>query len=166
MFEIAYLALSAQSGAPGWGLWIAGGIVVAAVSGYVAWRSSGVVRAASPGSAGAPVFDVGEALALCGADPGLLRSILAGMRSECESQVAEIRAALARGDAAGLRLAAHRLKGALLIVAARPAADVALSLERAGVADDPAAGARQVGALEVELRRLDEAITAHLARPA
>ena len=167
VFATHHLTLLAQPAAPGWGLWIVGGILMVVASGYLAWRFAGVVRGsvAPPRSTEAPAFNVSEALALCDADPGLLRSILAGMRSECESQIAEIRAALAGGDVALLRLAAHRLKGSLLIVAARPAADLALSLERAGVAGDLAAGAPLVGALDDELRRLGEAITAHLGGP-
>lgn len=113
----------------------------------------------SPPAPSSPPYDPAEALELCGGDPEFLKTIFVEVPKECRERMADIRAAFTAGDAAAQRAAAHRMKGSLLLIAARPAAELARGLEHAGAAG-------QVGPEEqVEaLARALEALYAAIAR--
>lgn len=86
-----------------------------------------------------PVFDrEGMLERLCG-DEELLHEVLEVFREECPRMLETARSAARAGDADGVARAAHTLKGALLNISARSAADLAGDLEqmgRSGVLDD------------------------------
>lgn len=119
-------------------------------------QTSSVIGAAT--SSPTSPFDRAEALALCADDPAVLQAILARIPDEARSQQAAIREALDRADDAAVRLAAHRLKGSLLVIAAGPGAERAAAVERAAANHELAALPRLVAALDQDLARLIAAI--------
>ena len=161
--------------------------VVVLVVGWFLWRrssrrdaaaaapataSTGTRRSAEPAAAGlkpepaavpeAPAFDPAQALTTCGEDPGLLAEILAEMDAECRSQLAIVRGALAEGESAQVHVAAHRIKGSLLMIAASPGASLAATIERHARAEELSVIPPLIEALEHELGRLERAIAAFL----
>lgn len=77
-------------------------------------------------------LDVVELKEIMGGDGALMRACLDDFSIGCDAWLGEIRDAAGRGDREALERAAHALKGSLLYLAARPAADAAFELERAG----------------------------------
>ena len=83
---------------------------------------------AAPRSQGAPI-DRAKLEEYVDHDEELLQDILATFRTDCVQRVHDIERTLAAKDARELARAAHTIKGSLLSIAARPAADAALRLE-------------------------------------
>jgi len=77
-------------------------------------------------------IDYDELVHRAGGDLELVRDIAALFADDAPRSVAALRDAIAGGDPTAIARAAHKLKGALLNVAARPAAQAALALEEAG----------------------------------
>ena len=75
--------------------------------------------------------------------------------------LADARAALARGDAAGLRQAAHALKGMVDNFKAPAAFEAALRLEALARAEDLAGAVAACAVLEDELKRLGPALAVY-----
>jgi HPt (histidine-containing phosphotransfer) domain-containing protein len=101
-----------------------------------------------------------EALDRVGGDRGLLRDVAAAFLGQCPQWLAAIRSAVAGGDAAALKGAAHPLKGSLGLFGAKAAAAAAGRLEsmaRAGKLDD---SREALTALERELDRVTPALAA------
>ncbi len=99
-------------------------------------------------------------------DPDVLQDIVATFLHDQPQQERAVTAALAELDAAALARAAHTLKGLLLTLAARPAADAALRLEglaRAGQLAEAPAAWRDV---QVQLARLQPVLRGLLRRAA
>jgi HPt (histidine-containing phosphotransfer) domain-containing protein len=88
----------------------------------------------------------------------LLREIVRLFLAECPNWLAQCRDAVARHDAAGLRQAAHTLKGTLAGLGARAALAEAQRLEAMGRAGDLADAAQVYAALEGALERLRPAL--------
>ncbi len=107
---------------------------------------------------GPKIFDPVAALELCGEDQALLESVLADMPGECASQVEVIRGGLREGDAAIVHVAAHRMKGSLLMIAAGGAAGEAAKIEELARAGELVAVPERLAALEHELQRLERAL--------
>ncbi len=92
----------------------------------------------------------------CAGDEHLVSEVLVTFRREQEPLVRAVRDAVDAGDAEAIRRAAHRLKGALLTIAAQPSIDAAHALEFGG-----ADGARErFATLEAELRMLTAVLPA------
>jgi PAS domain S-box-containing protein len=123
-------------------------------------------RAPSTAGSGNGVFDRVRALAAVGEDPELLRELAGIFLQEFPGIFQDIRAAVARGDATGLKCAAHSLKGSVDNFAAAAAFTAALRLEMMGrdgkLADAPSA----LADLERELNRLMPALAALAAEGA
>ncbi|BCS97780.1 hypothetical protein DSLASN_34120 [Desulfoluna limicola] len=79
----------------------------------------------------API-DVDELMAIMGDDRELIRDCLIEFSGEYDGMIGDIREAAGKGDAEALEKAAHALKGSLSYLAAKPAADAASELEKAG----------------------------------
>ena len=77
-------------------------------------------------------FDRDAMLQRLGGDDALLAEVLALFVSECPEMLAQTERAISTRDAPALQRAAHTLKGALLNIAADPAADHARRLEVLG----------------------------------
>lgn len=94
----------------------------------------------------------------CAGDEDLVRDVVALYRRDQATLLGDVQRALDAGDLLAGKRSAHRLKGALLSLAATPAADLAMQVERAAEAGD-AAGARDaLSRLEAELARLAAAL--------
>jgi HPt (histidine-containing phosphotransfer) domain-containing protein len=70
-----------------------------------------------------------------GGDDGLLAEVLAEFSRNLPDSRACVNEAIKSGDAPALTVAAHRLRGALLEIAAFPSADLAQQLEACGHTD-------------------------------
>src|SRR5262249_15378319 len=112
------------------------------------------VPAAFPVSPAATVFDKAAPMALVGGDEVLLKELVALSRAECPRRLAEIRAALDRGDAPHLRRGAHALKGAAGHFGATDVLQAAGHLEEIGRAGDLTAAPPAYATLEKALQRL------------
>ncbi|HTE53426.1 MAG TPA: response regulator [Kofleriaceae bacterium] len=125
-------------------------------------RSCAVARAAVA-AAVRPVFDRNQFLARIGGDEALFGDLIGGFLDDLPARLAAIDRALKGHDGPALASVAHRLCGALLSLAAEPAADAARALER-GAGGSPEDLEMCAGALEHELGRLAETLSATDAR--
>ena len=105
-------------------------------------------------AAKAAVVDWATALDRLQGDRGLLEEIVDVFREECPRLMAQARQAIAGGDAAQLRLAAHTLKGALVNFAAQDAVEAARRLEMLGKQGALAEAPQAFSELERQLERL------------
>jgi CheY-like chemotaxis protein len=113
----------------------------------------------APSADGEPL-DPAAALECVGGDRKLLGELVEVFADQCPRWLSEIREAVARGDAARLRLAAHTIKGAVGNFRARRAFEEAERLEWMGRDGDLASAAVACAALEQHLTRLLVALTA------
>ncbi|MBY0515038.1 MAG: response regulator [Gemmataceae bacterium] len=127
----------------------------------VEWAAAGPFRDANPDRAvdDAPApFSRSEAVARLGGDEELFAEVAGLFRTDAPKLLAELRRAVAAGDAAWVHRAAHGLKGATGYVGGKPAADAAAALERIGAAGDLADAPHAVDVLARELDRLTAAL--------
>jgi PAS domain S-box-containing protein len=103
-------------------------------------------------------LDRAAALAHTGGDPALLGELAAIFRGDCPRLLAALHGALAAGNAEGLRVAAHTLKGSLACLGAVPAARQAQQLEGLARRGDLAAAAAALAAVEEALDRVRPAL--------
>jgi PAS domain S-box-containing protein len=111
----------------------------------------------------AEVLDRKQALKRVGGDVEILRELVGLFNADCPRLRAEIRQAVANGDAPRLKLAAHTLKGAVGNFGARATAEAAQRLEALGKQGDLTGAGEAAAVLEEELERLLPALAA-LAR--
>ena len=129
-------------------------------------RAQAVAEPAPPecmGGEGEPPLARAELVARLGDDDALATEVVALFFAELPAARAALQRALEAADPAGVTRAAHNLLGALLNVAAGPAARAARTLEQAGaLADDtrPARMDAAARALDLELDRLKVAMDA------
>jgi HPt (histidine-containing phosphotransfer) domain-containing protein len=90
----------------------------------------------------------------CAGDEGLVDEVVQLFKTEGPALFADVRGAVDRGEGAEIKRTAHRLKGALLSLAATTAAGLATELEAAGVANDRSRASTLAGRLDDELRRV------------
>ena len=88
-----------------------------------------------------------------------MNEVLELFRSEAQGLLADVGKALHEGDAIGVKRAAHRLKGALVSLGAKPSTEAARALEVSGGAGDLAAAGAMLAHLENEMSRLMRAIS-------
>jgi CheY-like chemotaxis protein len=103
-----------------------------------------------------PAAEPEQLLAQVGDDQELYASILASFLKNIPEQLAEVNVAVATRDAARINSAAHRLRGALLVVKAETAACLADELEKAGEGEDLANATTLLEQLEAEMARVLE----------
>ncbi len=114
----------------------------------------------TPSSFPSSVFDPQAALTRVGGDEELLRELTAVFLTDAPTWLNDARAAAARGDAVGLRRAAHTIKGAVGYFGAAEAAAAAARVEELGRTGDPAAAVAALPELEQALDRLTAALRA------
>lgn len=107
-----------------------------------------------PPAAKSGPLDWSAALEAVQGDQDILREVTVVFLEECPRLLARIRAAIDQQDAAGLRLAAHTLKGALHHFGAVPATALAESLEEAGKRSDFAGTSATFATLEQEVEQV------------
>lgn len=129
----------------------------------LSWVAKATQQAASSAPAPStqeevPAFDRAVALDHLGGDETLLAEVTELFLSNQSQQLDAIRNAVAEQDAAGVRLAAHGLKGAAAYVGGLAAAEAAHRLEILGMKGDLTAAPDALQALEHELGRLNAAL--------
>ena len=102
-----------------------------------------------------PVLDRTALYEQVGDEADLLLKVIEMFRSDSVQVAAKLETALAAGDASEVQQGAHRVKGALLTLGAKAAADVAMRLEHMGRVGDLTGGPELLTALRHELTRLD-----------
>jgi signal transduction histidine kinase/CheY-like chemotaxis protein/HPt (histidine-containing phosphotransfer) domain-containing protein len=103
---------------------------------------------------GEPGVDWSEALSMADGDRDTLRLVVEAALEECPRDVAAIRQAVATGDAAALRLAAHTLKGSVRCFGETKVFEYALFLERMGQGGNLEQATETLGKLEDATRLL------------
>lgn len=101
---------------------------------------------------GSPILDRSTLSAWMGDDHRAIRALLDKFLTTAHEVRDDIERAVAAGDLASVAAAAHKLKGAALVVGAHRVADVALKLETAGMAVDRAGCQDALGPLATETR--------------
>jgi CheY-like chemotaxis protein len=114
-------------------------------------------------AAAAPVFDADRLLAMVGGDASVRDAVLALFQGDAPALVQSIQTAASAGDGDALRAGAHKLKGMLLTVWARPAADVAAALESAARADERQRFGPLVGELQSQVAHLCASMSSEAA---
>jgi CheY-like chemotaxis protein len=114
---------------------------------------------AAPLAAGSP-FELAEALARMGGDAVLLREIAGSFLEDCPEAIKRIGAAVAAGDAAEIRQAAHALKGAVSNFSVGPVYEAAREMERLGREGELAAAGKALPELQTRLAVLQSALQA------
>ncbi len=109
---------------------------------------------ATRGTAEPTPIDVVAALTYTDGDADLLIEILAEFAADCPARGRELREAVAGDDPEGLARVSHSLKGALRVIAAGPAADLAQQLESLGAAGQVSGADPVLDRLEHELERI------------
>jgi PAS domain S-box-containing protein len=97
-------------------------------------------------------IDRARLLERVGGDARSLAEVARIFLADAPKRLAEIRQAIARGDPAALRGAAHTLKGAVSNFGARAAADAAFELQKLGDAGNLAEAQRVLERLETEMK--------------
>jgi PAS domain S-box-containing protein len=110
-------------------------------------------------------FDRGAALRLLGGDAALLSEVAALFLRDAPLMLDELRAAIATGDVTAAERGAHKLRGALLNLAASSAAERAQTLEQAGRRGDTPTP-EQFALLASDVRKLSVELTAMTTSPA
>jgi HPt (histidine-containing phosphotransfer) domain-containing protein len=112
------------------------------------------------GQAGSQLlFDRAGMLERLGGDEQLLDEVLAVFTEELPGMVADLRTAVSGRSADAVMRAAHSIKGALLNISADSSADLALRLEELGRTQRLDGSRELLAELEVELDRLERAIS-------
>lgn len=96
--------------------------------------------------------------AQCAADEVLVAELIAVFRREVDGQLGDVARAVGGRDGVALEHAAHRLKGALVALAAGPATEHAIALERCGAQLELQAAPALLAQLQQEIARLLAAI--------
>lgn len=99
----------------------------------------------------------------CAGDDGLVNEILELFRKEGPALLVDVQRAVAARDGQSIKRTAHRLKGALVSLAAQPATAVAKELEHAGAQNELARVADLQIQLDAEMARLLGALSARAA---
>jgi two-component system sensor histidine kinase/response regulator len=122
--------------------------------------------AALPVHAAAPpvAADFELALKRLGGDAALLEDVINQCLVDAPAMMAAIQAAIDQGSADQLEKAAHTLRGALLTVAANPAAAAALALEKTGESGNLGAAPTEFSALTHQFKHLSAALAARATR--
>jgi CheY-like chemotaxis protein/HPt (histidine-containing phosphotransfer) domain-containing protein len=140
--------------------------LIAAVERY----ADGSVPSSAPAAVEPPptlaIFDERTALGYTGGDRRLLAEVVKLFRADCAPSLRRIDRAITRRDPEALRMAAHRLKGAIATVGAPASRQIAADLEDTARTRNFDNAKRVYGKLRHELERLDKAfVKAGLSRP-
>lgn len=112
------------------------------------------------------VFDREEMLDRLGGDVEFLDDVLAVFLDESPKMMEAARGAVHDGDARRVERSAHTLKGALMNVAAEPAAELAARLETLGREQSLDECPRVLAALETAIDRLEQTLRDRIPHPA
>ena len=111
-------------------------------------------------------FDERAALAYCGGERRLLKDVIKLFRADYPASLRRIDLALQKRDSDALRLAAHRLKGAIATVGGSAGRQAAAELEQAALSRRFDEAGRAFARLRQEIERLEDLFAAaHLVAP-
>jgi signal transduction histidine kinase/CheY-like chemotaxis protein len=105
-----------------------------------------------------PAFDPADVLERVEGDRTLLSELVSIFRIESPLMLAELHRCLARGDARGVKDAAHALKGSVANFGGTAASAAALALEQAGGGGDLSQAGTQLAELEWQVDRLGSSL--------
>ena len=108
------------------------------------------------------VIDEAEMVDMIGDDPELKVELFRSYTEEAPGMMADIETALAADDGEALRQAAHKIKGTLIYIAAKRAADLALQMETLGREGDVAAAQPIFDEFREECARVDAYVDLYL----
>ncbi len=94
----------------------------------------------------------------CAGDESLVLEVLELFRREAEGLVGDVRVAVEQRDAIAIKRTAHRLKGALVSLGARPSVEAARLLEVTGASRELTGADQGMAQLDFEMQRLLQAI--------
>jgi CheY-like chemotaxis protein/HPt (histidine-containing phosphotransfer) domain-containing protein len=120
--------------------------------------------AAADGDGGAAEIDWEFALSALNGDPKLLRSVVGAALKEAPRLLDHIRLAVSEGDAPGLRIAAHTLKGAVRYFGESRVYDGAYQMEQWGAQERVDFATSELPDLTAEVGRLVSTLKAYLER--
>jgi HPt (histidine-containing phosphotransfer) domain-containing protein len=110
------------------------------------------------GLAAPAAFDEEAVLARVGGNRDTLRGLVEVLYQDCNTQMAELDAALRAGAAPRVQAAAHTIKGMVAFFGAGPAVEAAVRLERAGECGELTGASHTFAALAHELEALAAAL--------
>jgi len=119
-----------------------------------------LVPARAANGSGRPILDRGALYEQVGDEPDLLLRVVQLFLADSREVLASLLEGVSRQDQDSVQRGAHRLKGALLTLGAKPAADVALRLERMGRDGHLADASAALDELRHELARLEPELDA------
>jgi HPt (histidine-containing phosphotransfer) domain-containing protein len=122
------------------------------------------IGSASDTDVASSAVDTADVMSRVGGDHALLADLVSIFREEAPRLVADMRLAVQAGDAKGLERAAHRLRGSIVSLGGRSAADVAGTLEGFGRRASLDDAAPRLADLDRELARLDRSLTDLVSR--
>jgi len=114
--------------------------------------------AQGPATSRAPVFDRAGMLERLMDDEGLARVIIESFLKDIPKRIESLKACLKTGDAPGLELSAHTIKGASANVGGEALREVAFEMEKAGKAGNLALVEGLLPEMETQFARLREAM--------
>jgi signal transduction histidine kinase/DNA-binding response OmpR family regulator len=103
-------------------------------------------------------FDQAAVMRRVAGNLDMLRELSAVFNDDCSRLLPDLRNALEQGDAAGIRVAAHTVKGMVSFFNAHTATGAAYALEKMGTAGELAGAEREFAALVQEIERLQAAL--------
>ncbi len=112
-----------------------------------------------------PAFDEEAVLARVGGNRDTLRGLVEVLYQDCNTQMAELDAALRAGDAPRVQQAAHTVKGMVAFFGARATVEAALRLERAGERGELVGASHAFAELARELEALAAALAPFAPAP-
>ena len=110
-------------------------------------------------------FDEAVVLARVGGNRDTLRGLVGVLYQDCNTQMAELEAALRAGDGGRVHAAAHTVKGMVAFFGAGGAVEAAVGLERAGERGELAGAGRAFAELARELAELSVALAPYAPPP-
>ena len=121
------------------------------------------VRTSEAAIAPAVVFDPELALSRCSDSQNLVREMIGCFFDDVNKLLPQMRAALEKGDLEEAGRLAHRMKGTVVYLGAKPAEEAALRVERFGRCEGgtPADAGDAINALEHECLALKAALNHH-----
>jgi two-component system CheB/CheR fusion protein len=113
----------------------------------------------------APVFDLDEALTRCFGKRAVFQQMVDFFPKESTDLLGQMRTAIANSDMEEAGRLAHQLKGTVVYLGARPAADAVRQFEQAALSFDLKGGAKAIEELEHQVDLLKRALTSHAIKP-
>jgi HPt (histidine-containing phosphotransfer) domain-containing protein len=123
------------------------------------WVTSGLWVAEDQGDVEMEPLDWSSLRENCAGDESLVNEVLELFRREAEELMGDVRTAVTARDPQAIKRTAHRLKGALVSLAAKPCVEAARALEMAGAERELEGVDGAVAKLDSELLRLLKAIS-------